>query len=113
LCTGIDLNRNWDNYFNQGGTSMNPCSDTYAGEIAFSEPESRLLADFIKTVPNLAVYIPFHSFSQILMLPYGWTYELLENYDEIYAIGEKALVSLKSKYGTEYRLGAIANVICK
>lgn len=36
LCIGTDLNRNWDNFFNQGGTSMNPCSDTYAGEFAFS-----------------------------------------------------------------------------
>jgi murein tripeptide amidase MpaA len=30
LCIGTDLNRNWDNYFNQGGTSFNPCADTYA-----------------------------------------------------------------------------------
>lgn len=113
LCTGTDLNRNWDNFFNQGGTSMNPCSDLYAGDAPFSEPESRQLADFIKSVPNLAGYFAFHSYSQILMVPYGWTRELPDNYDQLYAIGLKALESLKSKFGTEYELGSIANILCK
>lgn len=71
LCTGIDLNRNWDNYFNEGGTSMNPCSDTYAGPKAFSEPETFYLSEFIKSVPNMAAYFAFHSYSQLLMIPYG------------------------------------------
>jgi murein tripeptide amidase MpaA len=113
LCIGTDPNRNWDNFFNQGGTSMNPCSDTYAGEFAFSEPETRQLAEFIKTVPNLAAYFPFHSYSQILMLPYGWTHDLLDNYHELYAIGEKALDVLTAQFGTVYKLGAIANILCE
>jgi hypothetical protein len=113
LCTGIDLNRNWDNFFNQGGTSFNPCSNIYAGETPFSEPESRQLADFIKSVPNLAGYFAFHSYSQLLMIPYGWTHELLDNYDQLYEIGVKAIETLKAKYGTEYEVGSIANIICE
>jgi len=111
LCIGTDLNRNWDNFFNQGGTSLNPCADTYAGPSPFSEEETKVLSEFIKTVPNLVGYFPFHSYSQILMLPYGWTHELLDNYHELYAIGEKALETLSSFFGTTYTLGAIANVI--
>jgi Zinc carboxypeptidase len=83
------------------------------GSHAFSEPEAKHLAEFIKQIPNLAVYIPFHSYGQILMLPYGWTYELLENYDEVYGICLKAVEKLRSFYGTNYRLGTIANVLCK
>lgn len=114
LCTGTDLNRNWDNFFNQGGTSLNPCSDVYAGVAAFSEPETRLLAEFIKKLPNLVGYFPFHSYSQILMVPYGWTFEHLENYEQLYAIGLKAIESLRSKFGTNYLLGSIWNVFsCK
>ncbi|KAL7034864.1 hypothetical protein ACKWTF_008147 [Chironomus riparius] len=111
LCIGTDLNRNWDNFFNQGGTSFNPCDNTYAGSSPFSEPETKVLSEFIKTVPNLVGYFPFHSYSQILMVPYGWTHELLDNYHELYAIGEKALETLSSFYGTTYELGSIANVI--
>ncbi|KAG5680171.1 hypothetical protein PVAND_009696 [Polypedilum vanderplanki] len=111
LCYGSDPNRNWDNFFNQGGTSMNPCSDTYAGEFTFSEPETRQLSEFIKTIPNLAAYFPFHSFGQYLMLPYGWTHELLENYHQLYAIGEKAIEALKAVNGRVYKFGSIANVL--
>ncbi|XP_070500161.1 zinc carboxypeptidase-like [Chironomus tepperi] len=111
LCFGADPNRNWDNFFNQGGSSMNPCSDLYAGAFPFSEPETKQYSDFVAALPNLSAYFSFHAFSQLLMLPYGYTHELLDNYDELYEIGLKALDSLKSRFGTEYRIGSIANII--
>lgn len=77
-----------------------------------SEPETKVLSEFIKAVPNLVGYFPFHSYSQILMLPYGWTRELLENYHELYDIGVKALEKLTSFYGTRYSIGSIANILC-
>lgn len=113
LCFGADLNRNWDNFFNQGGSSMNPCSDLYAGSYPFSEVETKQYSDFIAKLPNLSAYFSFHAFSQLLMIPYGFTHELLDNYDELYEIGLKAVDSLKSRFGTEYELGSIANIICK
>lgn len=113
LCYGADPNRNWDVYFNQGGTSMNPCSDLFAGEYAFSEPETYQLSQFIGNLTNLAGYIDFHAFGQLLMLPYGHTHELLDNYHELFEIGIAGLESLVSKFGTQYNLGSIANIICK
>ncbi|KAL7038516.1 hypothetical protein ACKWTF_009593 [Chironomus riparius] len=113
LCFGADPNRNWDNFFNKGGTSLNPCSDLYAGSHPFSEPETKQYSDYIAKLPNLSAYFSFHAYSQLLMLPYGYTHELLENYDELYEIGLKALESLRSRFRTEYRLGSIANIICK
>lgn len=47
------------------------------------------------------------------MLPYGYTHELLDNYDELLEIGFKGLQSLNAVHGTEYVIGSIANIICK
>lgn len=113
FCKGADLNRNWDNNFNQSGTSSNPCYQIYAGTSPFSEPETKQLAEFLKVIPNLAGYFTFHAFAQVLMLPYGYTKELLDNYHELYEIGLKAVETLKAKFGTEYKLGSIANILCK
>jgi murein tripeptide amidase MpaA len=113
LCYGADANRNWNNNFNGGGSSMNPCSDLYAGDFPFSEPETRQFSEFIANLTNLAGYFDFHAYGQLLMLPYGYTHELLENYDELYEIGVLALESLSEKFGTQYRIGSIANIICE
>lgn len=83
-CYGADPNRNWNYYWLSGGASINPCSETYAGPSPFSEPEVRSLSEFIATVANRLVgYISFHSYSQLLMLPFGHTTEHLANYDEV------------------------------
>jgi len=46
-CEGVDLNRNWDWHWAGVGASQDPCSDTFAGTHAFSEPETRAVSDFI------------------------------------------------------------------
>lgn len=67
-----------------GGASNQPCSDTYAGPNPLSETSTRTLSDFIDTVgAELVAYITFHSFSQMLLLPYGHTTAHLDNYDEM------------------------------
>lgn len=47
------------------------------------------------------------------MTPYGWTKNLPSDHDVMMAIGQAGKSALESKYGTEYALGSIANVICK
>jgi len=42
ICHGVDLNRNFADHWNQGGSSGNPCSDTYHGKSAASEPETQV-----------------------------------------------------------------------
>jgi Zinc carboxypeptidase len=113
ICYGADPNRNWDVYFDLEGTSPNPCSDLYAGQSAFSEPETLQFSQYLAKLTNLAAYFDFHAYGQLLMLPYGWTREHLENYNELYDIGRNAIDVLKSKYGTEYVVGSIANIICE
>uniref|UniRef100_A0A182WF36 Zinc carboxypeptidase A 1 n=1 Tax=Anopheles minimus TaxID=112268 RepID=A0A182WF36_9DIPT len=111
LCRGADPNRNWGYNFMQGGASSVPCSDTFAGAVAFSEVETRQLSDFISSLDNLSTYLAFHSYSQLLLVPYGHTTARLDNYDETIAIGTKAINKLRERYGTTYNIGNIAEAI--
>ncbi|XP_063227975.1 zinc carboxypeptidase-like [Bacillus rossius redtenbacheri] len=105
LCHGVDPNRNWGFHWMDGGASANPCSETYAGPSAFSEPETRLLADYVKTIPRAKVYLSVHSYSQVLLVPYGILNLKPDNFDSLMDIGRKAVASLASKHGTKYEVG--------
>jgi murein tripeptide amidase MpaA len=112
LCTGSDPNRNWGYKWRTGGSSSNPCSETYAGSAAFSDIETKSMSEYIESIRDkFYAYISFHSYSQLLMFPYGHTRDHLENYEEELAIGKKAISGLKKRYGTSYVTGNIAETI--
>ena len=73
---GVDLNRNfgynwgWDNY----GSSPTPGSETYRGPAGFSEPETQVLRDFAIAHPDLTVSISLHTYGELVLWPYGYTY---------------------------------------
>lgn len=70
-----------------GGASSLPCSDTYGGSAAFSEIETKSMSEYIATISDkFYAYISFHSFTQLLLIPYGHTSEHLDNYDELVSI---------------------------
>jgi murein tripeptide amidase MpaA len=70
---GVDLNRNWDDHWGGDGSSGTPTSDTYRGTAPFSEPESKVVSNYILQNTPFAGYIDFHSYSQLVLRPYGWT----------------------------------------
>ena len=71
---GVDLNRNYAKGFGlNGGSSSNRSSEVYKGTAAFSEPESAAVRDFVAGLPNVAGMIDFHSYSQIVLWPWGYT----------------------------------------
>ena len=70
---GVDLNRNWGVGWGGGGSSGNPSTDTYRGTAPFSEPETAALRDFFLNNQNLVSTIDFHSFSQLILTPYGYS----------------------------------------
>ncbi|KAJ3174804.1 hypothetical protein HDU87_006920 [Geranomyces variabilis] len=74
LPSGVDLNRNYDDHWGQGGSSPDPTSDTYMGPSAASEPETQAVSAFFLSFPNLVGAIDFHSYSQLVLRPYGWTF---------------------------------------
>ncbi len=77
---GTDLNRNWDyNWGCCGGSSGSPSSDTYRGASPFSGPEARVVADFVNSrkiggVQQMKSHIDFHTYSELILWPYGFTF---------------------------------------
>lgn len=106
-CVGADPNRNSNIHWNTSYISVNPCANNYPGDHAFSEPEIEQWSNFMKTVPNLAVYFTFHSFGQIFMIPVGYTETHIPNYDEHWSIAEIANEAIFNTTGIRYRLGHI------
>lgn len=55
-----------------GGTSRDPCDDTFCGTKPFSEVETAQVSKFIGEHNDTIVhYINFHSYSQLWMSPWG------------------------------------------
>lgn len=112
-CFGADPNRNWGFHWNEIGASDNPCSDTYAGPYAFSEIETKTMADYLATAlaGKIHTYISFHSYSQLLLFPYGHSSELPPNYNDLKRVMDVAIDAMKQRYGTKYTGGNIYDAI--
>lgn len=66
------------------GFTAIPCSETYAGSKPFSEIETKSMSEYIKSISDkFYAYISFHSYSQLLMHPYGYTKKHLDNYEDL------------------------------
>uniref|UniRef100_T1J8Z7 Zinc carboxypeptidase A 1 n=1 Tax=Strigamia maritima TaxID=126957 RepID=T1J8Z7_STRMM len=105
-CIGTDGNRNFGFFWNRVGTSSNPCSEVYAGERAFSEPETRAVADFVLRTPNIKLFLSLHSYKQLLLMPWGHTRSRPRDYEEMNHLGVQVVEALKSIYGTQYFVGS-------
>ncbi len=86
---GLDLNRNnpshWVQEFKQSG----------AGPFPLSEPETRAIADFFRSHPNICGATTFHTFSGAILRPFSFVDDMsFENhdlavYEKIGKLGEK------------------------
>ncbi|XP_022817990.1 carboxypeptidase B-like, partial [Spodoptera litura] len=103
---GVDLNRNFDYNFGKYGASTDPKADNYCGPRPFSEPEARVLADFItEKKQNLRFYFSFHAYGQKLIIPYADRINHLDNYGEMENFGKQAILKMYKMYGTKYGIG--------
>ncbi|XP_016083718.2 carboxypeptidase A5-like isoform X2 [Ornithorhynchus anatinus] len=82
-CSGVDANRNWDSNFGGTGSSDDACSDDYHGPSPHSEVEVKSIVDFVLGHGNIKAWISIHSFSQLLMFPYGYKLELTPDHQEL------------------------------
>lgn len=71
---GVDWNRNFSAGFGVGSDS-NTSSDVYRGPAPFSEPETRAIRDFVQANSHLVAHIDFHSYSQLVLYPWGDRFE--------------------------------------
>lgn len=111
-CIGTDPNRNFGYLWSTGGSSTNPCSDTYAGPTFFSDPETRQLAEYYnRTGSQFDIYLAFHSYSQLLMYPYAARTSPVVNEAEHRYVGLPMQEAIKQRYGTEYDFGDILRTI--
>ncbi|XP_006007910.1 carboxypeptidase B [Latimeria chalumnae] len=111
-CFGTDLNRNFDSGWCTVGASKNPCDDTYCGSAPESEAEAKAVANFIRS--NLATiksYLTIHSYSQMLLYPYSYTYAQAANTNELNILSKAAVRQLSTLYGTRYTYGPGATTI--
>lgn len=111
-CKGVDANRNWGFHWNEGGSSNDKCSDTYHGPEAFSEVENTNVRDFLLTVKDkLVFYNTIHSYSQFILLPWSYTAELPDNYDEMEQLALMGRDAMVANGGEEYEVGCIPCIL--
>ena len=75
---GVDLNRNYGFQWGTGGSSTNTNSETYMGTKPFSEIESAAIKNYIEANANITTLLSFHSFSKLILYPWGHKYSSIE-----------------------------------
>ncbi|XP_034178423.2 carboxypeptidase B-like isoform X1 [Osmia lignaria lignaria] len=114
-CEGVDPNRNFGYHWGEvaeGGTSLDPCHETYAGPHAFSERETKAMAEYIlANKENIRMYLTLHSYSQMWLVPWGYTYSKPSDYSELVSAAKKAIGAISKVHGTNYKLGPSADLL--
>jgi carboxypeptidase T len=104
---GVDPNRNYG--YMWGTLDVNtsshvPADETYVGPRAFSEPEVRAVRDLVARQLFGGV-LTYHSYSQLLLYPWGYTSEPVEDeadLGEMRELAEEMHQLIKSVHGTTY-----------
>lgn len=104
---GVDINRNWGFGWGGQGSSGYTSSQTYRGPEPFSEPETRVLRDMFITRPNVRAQLDIHSYSQVILWPWGHTPEFCPDHDEYEASGLMMQQLIEAVHGVEYDIGPI------
>ena len=103
---GVDLNRNFAYYWNTtpNGSSGNECDETFRGASAESEPETKAVSNYIRGLfpdvrgPNEqdaapentpGMHLDIHSYSELVLWPYGHTSTASPNNQGFVALGNK------------------------
>lgn len=102
---GADLNRNFEFLWNCcEGSSSNPCSETYRGPSAASEPETETIQSYLRSqfpdqredslsaaapVTATGVFIDIHSYGELVLWPWGSTSEVAPNGIALQTLGRK------------------------
>ncbi|MXQ94632.1 hypothetical protein E5288_WYG013883 [Bos mutus] len=111
-CIGTDLNRNFNVSWNSFPNTNDPCQEIYRGPAPESEKETKAVSDFIRShLKSIKAYITFHSYSQMLLFPYGYTSELPPNHKNLAKVAKIATEVLSTPYETHYTYGPIASTI--
>lgn len=101
---GADLNRNYPFHWGGPGASSSACQETYRGASAASEPETQSVVNYVRSLfPDLrpddtttaapdttqGVFLDIHSFSQLVLWPWGDTTTLAPNSAALEILGRR------------------------
>ncbi len=101
---GVDLNRNSSFHWGGPGASTDPCYDTYRGPFAASETETIRVQSFVATLfpdqrgpadtdpapdDTTGVFITLHSYSNLVLWPWGDTYNPAPNAAQLRMLGRR------------------------
>lgn len=108
---GVDLNRNYATGWGGAGSSGNTNSETYRGPSPMSEPENQGLRNLVQSLPNVAGFIDYHSYSQLIMWPWGYQSALCPD-DALHRfIGDRMQAAIFNHSGMVYEDGPINTTI--
>lgn len=79
---GVDLNRNYGFQWGTGGSSSDPNNETYKGTKPFSEIESSAVKNYVDSNTNITILLSFHSFSKLILYPWGHKYDGIETIND-------------------------------
>ncbi len=101
---GVDWNRNFSAGWGGPGSSGATSNDTFRGTSPFSEPETQATRDDVLSQPNLAIFLDVHSYSQLVLWPYGYASgEPAGTAGEVHrAIGLGMADAIRSVHGTPF-----------
>ncbi|MBE0365111.1 hypothetical protein PULV_a3426 [Pseudoalteromonas ulvae UL12] len=120
---GVDLNRNYSFGWNSvsGGSSGQACQETYRGPSAGSEPEVAAIENYVRSLypdvrgPNDSdaapettpgLYLDIHSYSRLILWPWGHTNAPAPNQAGLEALGKK--LAYFNKYMPQQSIGLYA-----
>ncbi|EEY22980.1 carboxypeptidase A4 [Verticillium alfalfae VaMs.102] len=109
-CIGTDINRNWPYKWDvPGGSSTNPCSETYRGLAPGDTPEMQVLTNHtlgLSRTTGIKFFVDWHAFSQLIMLPYGYSCtEVAANNDYQMKLAAGVNEAIKSVNGLNFVFG--------
>jgi PKD repeat protein len=99
---GVDLNRN--NPYHWGGAGTSYCEQTYQGPTSASEPETVAINTFVRSIisdqranddttpapdDTTGLLITLHSYSNLVLWPWGFTYNGAPNEVQLRTLGRK------------------------
>lgn len=105
-CIGVDLNRNFGYKWLTGGSSTNPCSDTYAGPSADSELETKAVEQAILAkAGQWDAYLTIHTYGQYWLCSWSYTTDYPADFNEVCGKAKIGADAIKSFKGTPYTTG--------
>ena len=111
FCVGTDPNRNWDYEWDGEGSATFPCSEIYRGEYAFSAPEAKAIASYLKEKENVVLYIDWHAYSQLWLFPWGYDCSKKpKNFDAVKRGADAAAKAIKSTNGLDFTTEAACDL---